>query len=77
LVKSDYPIGEATKYGWIILPDVCNGWGPLYFCKIIKKENDEENEDNREQINEDEIQIDDDENLIDDQNDGEENEISE
>jgi 16S rRNA C967 or C1407 C5-methylase (RsmB/RsmF family) len=28
-------IGEKTKYGWIILPDV-TGFGPIYFCSINK-----------------------------------------
>lgn len=28
------PYGEKTKYGWIILPDQCNGMGPIYFSII-------------------------------------------
>ena len=29
-------IGEATKYGHIILPDVCHGAGPIYLASIKK-----------------------------------------
>lgn len=28
---------EKTKYGWHVLPDKCNGCGPLYFALIYKK----------------------------------------
>lgn len=58
-IKMKWPIGEKTKYGWIILPDtgseVSAGWGPLYFSLIkrigVSKEgegfsdDDEEDED--------------------------------
>lgn len=30
------PYGEKTKYGVLILPDSCNGKGPLYVCKLSK-----------------------------------------
>ena len=35
----DMNIGEKTKYGWKILPDIGNEYneGPLYACKLIKK----------------------------------------
>lgn len=33
-VKLKFPIGERTKYGWIILPDRTDGWGPLYFSLV-------------------------------------------
>lgn len=29
-------LGERTKYGWIVLPDVSEGWGVLYFARIRK-----------------------------------------
>ncbi|KAI9312394.1 tRNA/rRNA cytosine-C5-methylase [Dichotomocladium elegans] len=32
VVKKTWPIGERTKYGWIVLPDMTDGWGPLYFA---------------------------------------------
>ncbi|KAH8548581.1 S-adenosyl-L-methionine-dependent methyltransferase, partial [Umbelopsis sp. PMI_123] len=34
--KKRFPIGEKTKYGWICLPDVSDGWGPLYFAVLSK-----------------------------------------
>ncbi|CAO3660075.1 unnamed protein product [Umbelopsis ramanniana] len=39
--KKRFPIGEKTKYGWICLPDVSDGWGPLYFAVLSKTEPDE------------------------------------
>ncbi|KAF0496450.1 S-adenosyl-L-methionine-dependent methyltransferase [Gigaspora margarita] len=35
-VKSEWIIGETCEKGWIILPDKCDGWGPLYFA-ILKR----------------------------------------
>ncbi|RHZ72442.1 hypothetical protein Glove_242g26 [Diversispora epigaea] len=32
----EWEIGERTDKGWIILPDKCDGWGPLYFA-ILKR----------------------------------------
>ncbi|ORZ34078.1 S-adenosyl-L-methionine-dependent methyltransferase [Catenaria anguillulae PL171] len=32
MVRREWPIGEPTKYGWIVLPDQGQGWGPLYFA---------------------------------------------
>jgi 16S rRNA C967 or C1407 C5-methylase (RsmB/RsmF family) len=32
------PFGEPTDYGWIILPDRCNGLGPMYFARTGKRE---------------------------------------
>lgn len=34
VIRRSWPIGEKTKYGWIILPDKTEGWGPLYFAVI-------------------------------------------
>ena len=31
------PWGEATSYGWQILPDTCGGRGPMYFSKIQRE----------------------------------------
>lgn len=31
-----WKFGEPTEHGWQILPDKCEGWGPLYFT-ILKK----------------------------------------
>ncbi|KXN70436.1 S-adenosyl-L-methionine-dependent methyltransferase [Conidiobolus coronatus NRRL 28638] len=31
-----FQLGEATKYGWVCLPDTAQGFGPLYFCNIRK-----------------------------------------
>lgn len=33
------PLGEATKFGRIILPDTTPGMGPLYICKLKKIRN--------------------------------------
>jgi 16S rRNA C967 or C1407 C5-methylase (RsmB/RsmF family) len=57
-VKMKWPIGERTKYGWIILPDRTDGWGPLYFSLIkrtgVSKEYVEEEEDEDEDEDEEE-----------------------
>ncbi|CAG8738926.1 6576_t:CDS:1, partial [Acaulospora colombiana] len=29
-----WEIGERTEKGWIVLPDRCDGWGPLYFSAL-------------------------------------------
>ncbi|PKC69957.1 hypothetical protein RhiirA1_439689 [Rhizophagus irregularis] len=34
--KSGWEIGEETEFGWIILPDKNDGWGPMYFS-ILKR----------------------------------------
>jgi 16S rRNA C967 or C1407 C5-methylase (RsmB/RsmF family) len=54
-VKMKWPIGEKTKYGWIILPDSpgsTTGWGPLYFSLIrrtgVSKEGVSDNDDDSE-----------------------------
>ncbi|CAG8549587.1 6067_t:CDS:2 [Cetraspora pellucida] len=31
-VKREWVIGEPCEKGWIVLPDKCDGWGPLYFA---------------------------------------------
>ncbi|GAB5587006.1 hypothetical protein Unana1_01906 [Umbelopsis nana] len=47
--KKRFPIGEKTKYGWIVLPDVSDGWGPLYFAVLRKLEPQEsDNEDDNQ-----------------------------
>lgn len=33
---SKLPFGEATEFGCHILPDVCDGWGPIYFAVLEK-----------------------------------------
>lgn len=38
ILKLQYSIGEATQFGWIVLPDTCNNWGPLYFACLRKKQ---------------------------------------
>ncbi|CEI86335.1 hypothetical protein RMCBS344292_00777 [Rhizopus microsporus] len=47
-VKMKWAIGERTKYGWIILPDKTDGWGPLYFALLkrtgVSKEDGEDSE---------------------------------
>ncbi|CAG8494325.1 13011_t:CDS:2 [Racocetra fulgida] len=35
-VKREWVIGESCEKGWIVLPDKCDGWGPLYFA-ILKR----------------------------------------
>lgn len=30
------PLGQPTRLGWIILPDVDEGWGPMYFAVLHK-----------------------------------------
>lgn len=34
IVPQQFAIGEATHHGWIVLPDVADGWGPLYFAVL-------------------------------------------
>jgi 16S rRNA (cytosine1407-C5)-methyltransferase len=36
LDKPDFPDGEETRCGRIILPDVSGGKGPLYVARILK-----------------------------------------
>lgn len=37
VVKPTYTrLGEPTEYGWILLPDVAEGWGPIFFCVLHK-----------------------------------------
>ena len=36
LVQETYALGNATDLGWEILPDQCEGKGPLYFSKLIR-----------------------------------------
>ena len=36
LVETKLRIGEPTELGWIILPDVCDGAGPMY-CATLRK----------------------------------------
>lgn len=33
------PIGRATRYGWMVRPDLDNGWGPMYFS-LLRRRND-------------------------------------
>lgn len=30
------PLGHPTEYGWMILPDTGDGWGPIYFAVLYK-----------------------------------------
>ncbi|KAH7351781.1 hypothetical protein KP509_19G013900 [Ceratopteris richardii] len=34
VVNDSWLLGEKTEYGWIVLPDTSDGWGPLYFCVL-------------------------------------------
>lgn len=34
--------GEPTEYGWMLLPDLCEGWGPIYFAVLHKKRHEAE-----------------------------------
>jgi 16S rRNA C967 or C1407 C5-methylase (RsmB/RsmF family) len=36
VVMTRLPVGEATRLGWIILPDVCANAGPM-FCATLRK----------------------------------------
>ncbi|HUX21960.1 MAG TPA: SAM-dependent methyltransferase [Spirochaetia bacterium] len=36
LVPPSAPCGEASEFGWIILPDRCEGLGPMYFARARK-----------------------------------------
>jgi 16S rRNA C967 or C1407 C5-methylase (RsmB/RsmF family) len=29
-------LGEPTRYGWIVLPDAAEGWGPMYCATLAK-----------------------------------------
>lgn len=49
VVRRTWPIGERTKYGWIVLPDKADGWGPLFFAilqrtGVSKREEEQEEE---------------------------------
>lgn len=35
-IGTDMLMGEATEYGWMLMPDTAEGWGPMYFC-VLKK----------------------------------------
>jgi len=35
-IKRHLPGIEKTEFGWMILPDRCNGWGPMYFSLLTK-----------------------------------------
>jgi 16S rRNA C967 or C1407 C5-methylase (RsmB/RsmF family) len=50
--KYGWEIGEETEFGWIILPDKCDGWGPMYFSilKRIEEGNFEKKEGKRNNI---------------------------
>lgn len=43
--KKRFPIGEKTKYGWIVLPDVSDGWGPLFFAVLRKLDPEDDKSD--------------------------------
>lgn len=34
--KTELPLGEATTYGCIMLPDTSSGWGPMYCATFTK-----------------------------------------
>jgi 16S rRNA C967 or C1407 C5-methylase (RsmB/RsmF family) len=34
VIERTLPLGEKTRYGWIILPDTSEGFGPLYICVL-------------------------------------------
>jgi len=36
LDEPDFPEGEKTKYGRLILPDVSGGMGPMYIARMVK-----------------------------------------
>ncbi|XP_002993970.2 5-methylcytosine rRNA methyltransferase NSUN4 [Selaginella moellendorffii] len=36
IIQKQWPVGERTEHGWIILPDVSQGWGPIYIA-VLKK----------------------------------------
>lgn len=38
LDRAEAPCGEPTELGWIVLPDRCDGLGPLYFARLRKRE---------------------------------------
>eukprot|EP00735_Rhodelphis_limneticus_P011275 TRINITY_DN4358_c0_g1::TRINITY_DN4358_c0_g1_i1::g.21256::m.21256 TRINITY_DN4358_c0_g1::TRINITY_DN4358_c0_g1_i1::g.21256 ORF type:complete len:398 (+),score=47.81,sp/Q0V8R7/NSUN4_BOVIN/33.51/4e-45,Nol1_Nop2_Fmu/PF01189.12/1.3e-25,FtsJ/PF01728.14/0.0013,Methyltransf_26/PF13659.1/8.2e+03,Methyltransf_26/PF13659.1/0.0065,Methyltransf_18/PF12847.2/0.084 TRINITY_DN4358_c0_g1_i1:3-1196(+) len=37
ILFEEFPIGERTRYGWFMLPDRCQGWGPIYFAILKRK----------------------------------------
>ncbi|KAG0741560.1 hypothetical protein G6F57_009783 [Rhizopus arrhizus] len=51
-VKQKWPVGEKTKYGWIMLPDRTEGWGPLYFALLKRTGASKEEEDSEEEEDE-------------------------
>ncbi|KAI9009649.1 S-adenosyl-L-methionine-dependent methyltransferase [Gaertneriomyces semiglobifer] len=46
-------VGEKTRCGWLVLPDVSNGWGPLYFAVLHKVGNVRETGRSRGDYNDD------------------------
>ena len=36
LLPIEASMGEPTEFGWQIWPDVCEGWGPIYYSHIQK-----------------------------------------
>ncbi|KAI7862431.1 S-adenosyl-L-methionine-dependent methyltransferase [Spinellus fusiger] len=48
----EWPLGEPTKNGWIVLPDKADGWGPLYFSLMkrtgVSKEGDDDEDEEEE-----------------------------
>ncbi|KAJ3110478.1 NOL1/NOP2/Sun domain member 3 [Phlyctochytrium bullatum] len=32
-----WPVGEPTRVGWMVLPDRVGRWGPLYFAVLVRK----------------------------------------
>lgn len=37
-IEAAVPRVEQTEFGWMILPDRCDGWGPIYFAVLEKLE---------------------------------------
>jgi 5-methylcytosine rRNA methyltransferase NSUN4 len=63
-----WPVGEATKFGWIVLPDSGNqGWGPLYFAILKRTAGEREPANRRRELEEEEDEEDD----LDDEDDAE------
>lgn len=57
VVPTELRIGEPTKYGWIVLPDTAEGWGPMFCAAIektseLKSQSDSEDEDSDEEDSE-------------------------
>jgi 5-methylcytosine rRNA methyltransferase NSUN4 len=37
VLETHAKVGRSTKYGWTIMPDLDDGWGPIYFARLKRR----------------------------------------